>query len=113
VAGSVALTALLPHAEMRNVLGSWLPYPAFGLKLFPVQHPSFIAHKATRDRQQNWKTLIRAFANTREIADMLTGGTCVYCNRARDRGKVVCYKHYELWRKDTTWKPGVVQDRLL
>lgn len=114
VAGSIALSSLLPHVEMKNVLGSWLPYPPFpGLYLYPVQHPSFIAHKASRDKQENWKALIRTFAGTMEIADMLGGGTCVYCNRSRDKGKTVCFKHGEKWRQDATWKPGVVQEKLL
>lgn len=113
VCGTVALSALLPHAAMRQVMGSWLPYPPFeGLYLFPVLHPSFVANRAGPESKESWKRLLEAFSSTREIAELMGGGSCVYCNRAREYKHVTCWRHRSLWKQDTTWKAGTVQGRL-
>jgi len=108
VCGNIALHSLLPHGEMKNIMGEWVYVPTFNMHMVPVWHPSFVAFKASRDGQIRWQRDIDAFAG------IPTGMThCVYCTKSRADGYFTCWKHRELWRKDTTWKRSVIQQRLL
>lgn len=115
VCGSIALKALLPHAEITYAQGQ--PIHAHGKVLFPVYHPAYVLR--TRVALDGWIRQLRWFAGMVEgvyspnSIQSLTSH-CMYCNQGK-MTSLTCHKHESLLLKDQqkpVIKPTMVEDPL-
>lgn len=102
VCGSVALTALLPHATITYAAG--VPIIAHNRTLFPIYHPSYILR--SRGVMESWERQLRVFSllvNTDMVPSWedLHRTHCLYCSAGYLPRTYTCPRHAGLWTKDT------------
>lgn len=107
VCGSVALKALLPHADITYASGIGLN--AHGKLLYPVYHPAYVLR--SRLVLESWQRQIREFATMVETGAPLVSHRCLYCNGYRVGIHPTCPRHLKWWQQDNfriVTKPKVV-----
>lgn len=102
VVGSIALTSLLPNAQLSSAMGG--PIEVHGKQLFPVYHPSYILRAKSREILALWDRHLRRFAEMvegREVTrDTLQIINCAYCSGQRMNNSPVCIRCEGQFEKD-------------
>lgn len=102
VCGSVALKAVLPHAEIAWASGA--PLLVHQRILFPVYHPAYILR--SRMMMDSWEKQLRLFSDMvvnrlPYTWDKIDRTHCLYCSAGYLPNSYTCPRHVTTWAKDS------------